>query len=246
MTSRFSTRAIAAAVVSATLAGCATAPAEGELVADPYESLNRDIHSFNVGWDQILVRPATRVYEEATPDLVQFLVSNGLSHLSLPITFIHQTLQLNVDAALETAGRFVTNTFLGAGGLLDPATEIGLPRTRSDAGLTLAEYGVNEGPFVMLPFLGPFTARDAIGRVADFAIDPFNFINIPGGAATSAARAGFGIVDARSDNMEIIDEVFYEAEDSYVTTRTAYIQARRRRVQGDEANPEALPDIFAE
>lgn len=236
---------IAAVTVTA---GCATPAPEGELIADPFESLNRQFHDFNVGVDQVLLRPTAYIYREATPTLFQFLIGNAVDHIRLPITFIHNTLQLDIDGALNTGGRFVVNTLMGAGGLLDPATEIGLPFEQSDGGLTLARYGAEEGPYIVAPFFGPFTGRDFAGRLADFALDPFNFFNIPGGAAVSAARVAVPIVDGRAENFELLDDALYESEDSYTTVRTGYVLSRRRAVAetvGAETES-TLPDIYAE
>lgn len=237
----------AALVVAAALAaaGCATPAPEGALIADPYEPLNRDFHEFNKGWDLVLLRPATYIYREATPTLAQFLVGNAVDHISLPVIFFNNVLQGDVTAALNTAGRFTVNTIVGAGGLLDPATEFGLPYEQTDGGLTLAEYGAEEGPYIVLPFLGPGTGRDVVGRALDFAIDPFNFVSIPGGTGTSVARITVPIVDARSENFELVDDALYNSDDSYVTVRTAYILSRRNAVAGG-TEEEALPDIFGD
>ena len=238
-------RLAALAGLAFTAAGCASSAPEGQLIADPYQSLNRDIHEFNKGWDQVLIRPAAFIYKEATPTLFQFLVGNAVDHIALPLQFINHSLQLDLEDAAATAGRFVVNTVAGAGGLLDPATEFGLPERPTDTGVTLAEWGAEEGPYVVLPFFGPFTGRDAVGRVAEFALDPFNAINIPGGAAVAAARVAVPVVDARAANFELIDDALYQSDDSYVTVRTGYVLSRRRFVSG-ETQAEALPDIYGE
>ena len=245
---RRTTRMLTAACACVALAGCASdAPIpEGALVADPYEETNRQLHDFNRGWDQILLRPASQVYDFATPELVKFLVGNFFDHLKLPVVFANNVLQGDFESAGSTAARFVTNTVLGAAGLLDPATEFGLPYEPTDAGLTLASYDVDEGAYIVLPFFGPSTTRDAVGRVFDFAIDPFNFLSVPGGDAAAAARIALPIVDERAANAPLIDDVLYNAPDSYVTARSFYIQNRRRRIQGPEVAPDALPDIFGD
>jgi phospholipid-binding lipoprotein MlaA len=173
---------LAAALCSAiALGGCAATAPEGALIADPYESLNRDIHSFNVGMDQVLLRPTTYIYREATPALVQHLVGNAVDTLRMPVIIFNHAFQGNFDAALESTGRLGVNLIMGLG-VLDPATEIGLPLEPTDGGLTFASYGADEGVYLVSPFLGPFTSRDFAGRVLDFVIDPTNFIRFPGGA----------------------------------------------------------------
>ncbi|MEM9139273.1 MAG: VacJ family lipoprotein [Pseudomonadota bacterium] len=229
------------------LAGCATAPAEGELVYDPAEPVNRSIHSFNKGVDTVVLRPAATAYDTVTPTLVQHLLGNAFSHLSLPSVFVNQLLQGDGEEALATLGRFGVNTVVGAGGTLDPATEFGLPKENTDFGITLAKWGVGEGAYVELPFLGPSTARDTVGTIVDIAFSPTTYIT--GGAevriASATARA-VEIVDARSRNAALIDDILYSSEDSYVSVRASYIQNRRRLAAGGETDVDALPDLFSQ
>jgi phospholipid-binding lipoprotein MlaA len=237
----------AALLAMAALSGCAATTMEGELIADPYESLNRDIHNFNTGVDQVLLRPTAYIYREATPALFQHLVGNAVDMLRMPVIAVNHLLQGDVESTLTAVGRFGVNIVLGAG-VLDPATEFGLPLEPTDAGLTLASYGAGEGPYFVAPLLGPYTGRDAIGRIIDFAIDPTNFVRFPGGAPAAAARIATPIIDARAENFELIDDALYESEDSYVTVRTGYVLSRRRAAQAarGEEQPASLPDIFGD
>ena len=237
---------IAAAIAAISVAGCASTAPEGALIADPNERLNRDIHEFNRGWDQVLLRPASQAYDAVTPELFQHLIYNLDRHLRLPVDFMNYALQGDFEGAGETALRFVANSALGGLGLLDPATEIGLPYQPNDFGKTLAAWGFGEGVFVMLPLLGPSTTRDTVGVTVDFVVDPFNFIVISDEVIVEASRLVLPIVDARSRNDELIETLFYDSPDSYATVRAAYIQARRREISGGETQPEALPDIFGD
>lgn len=232
-----------------TVAGCATPIPEGSVIGDPYEQTNREIHQFNVGVDQVLLRPVTVVYDEVTPALAKHLIRNAVDHIRLPLIAVNRLLQGRLVDALAVAGRFGVNTFVGAAGLLDPATEFGLPFEDTDFGETLTIYGAEEGPFVMLPLLGPATGRDAVGRIVDFVINPLTFISPGGGSgatAITAARIAVPIVKDRYRAFEVIDQVFYEAEDSYTTLRSFYVQNRRRQLDEGEIDPETLPDIFAD
>lgn len=233
----------------AALAGCAVEAEPGALIADPYENVNRAVHSFNVAADTVVLRPAALAYDTVTPALFQHMISNFVDHLRLPVVFFNNILQGDVDEALATLGRFGVNTIVGAAGLLDPATEFGLPYDPTDFGLTLASYDANEGPFIMLPLLGPSTGRDAVGRLVDFGLDPLTYIAVGEGAGQTLATAGrFATppVVARAENFEIVDQVLYESEDSYVTLRAAYVQSRRARAARGAVDAENLPDIFAE
>lgn len=244
----FSAVAICAALGA--VAGCATQPAEGELIADPYIDTNRSIHEFNKGLDTAIVKPASEIYDFVTPATIKLLLGNGLDHLRLPGMFVNRVLQGDVESAGVVLGRFGVNTVAGAGGLLDPATEFGLPFETTDFGVTLATWGAEEGPYVELPLFGPATARHAVGRVVNFALDPSILLTtgvVEAGTAVtiaSSARTPADIVNTRHENADIINDVFYASDDSYLTARTGYIQNRRRLIAGGETDTEALPDIF--
>jgi phospholipid-binding lipoprotein MlaA len=240
----------ALAVAVATLAACASPdPEPGALIADPYERANREFHAFNVGVDQVLLRPTAYVYDAVTPALFQHMLSNFVDHLRLPVIFVNNVLQVDPDAALETAGRFGVNTLVGAGGLLDPATEFGLPYRDTDFGLTLAEWGADEGVYRVLPFFGPSTDRDAVGLAGNFVINPLTYVTFGDGSGQTLAAVGQiagPIIVGRSENFALIDELFYNTEDSYVATRSAFVQSRRAQVNDGVVDTEALPDIYAE
>ncbi|MEM1314208.1 MAG: VacJ family lipoprotein [Pseudomonadota bacterium] len=235
---------IAALLCAMLAAGCSTAPGDGDGFAnDPWESTNRDIHSFNKGWDTVLIRPAARGYQELVPGVVKLMASNALDMLSMPAIFANRLLQGDIEAAGKTLGRFGINAVLG-GGLLDPATEFGLPYERTDLGVTFGRWGIGEGPYMELPLLGPSTARDAVGTVAQIILDPFNLISgVPALTEIGYGALGVRIVDIRSDNLELIDRVLYESADSYVTARTGYLQVRRRQVAGG-LTAEGVVDVF--
>lgn len=244
-----STRGALGMLALAALAGCAVEAEPGALIADPYENVNRAVHSFNVAADTVVLRPVALAYNTVTPALFQHMISNFVDHLRLPVVFFNNIFQGDVDEALATLGRFGVNTIVGAGGLLDPATEFGLPYDPTDFGLTLASHDANEGPFIMLPLLGPSTGRDAVGRLVDFGLDPLTYIGVGDGTGQTLAMVGriaTPPVVARAENFEIVDQVLYESEDSYVTLRAAYVQSRRAQAAGGAVDAENLPDIFAE
>lgn len=234
------------------LAGCAsTPPAEGQLIADPYENTNRDFHAFNKGVDQVVIRPLAKGYEYAVPGVAKHLIRNELNYLKLPGIFVNRLLQGNLEEAGAALGRFALNTTLGAAGLLDPATEFGLPHTPTDFGVTLAEWGQPEGVYLEPPLLGPHTTRHLVGRAVNVVLDPailltFGVIDVSGViTAADAARVPVDLVATRQENMQVIDGVLYESEDSYRAARAAYVQLRRRQVAGG-ASADQVPDIFQE
>ena len=234
-------------LVAFALTGCASSGADHDLVDDPLEDVNRSIHAVNKGLDQAILRPAADVYDFSTPTLFKHVFGNAVSHLTLPGVFVNRLLQGDAEEAASVLGRFTINTVYGAGGALDPATELGLPMLATDFGLTLASWGVEEGPYLELPLFGPSTARDAVGVLVDAAMQPTTYIT--GGTEITIASAtvrALDIVDKRNRNKRLIDDVLYRSEDSYVSLRTAYIQNRRRQAAGGETNVDDLPDLFAE
>ncbi|WP_340107502.1 VacJ family lipoprotein [Pikeienuella sp. HZG-20] len=233
-------------------AGCVAAPAvDGELIADPYEETNRAVHAFNKDVDTLLLRPVAEGYDLFTPDLVKFLVSNELNYLSLPRIFLNRLLQGDLEEAGAALARFALNTTIGAVGLLDPATEFGLPHTQTDFGVTLAAWGAEEGVYHEVPIFGPRTSRDAVGLVGQVLLDPailitFGVVDAPATVTTlEYGRLGMDPVNSRYENAELVDQLLYESEDSYISIRSGYVQSRRRQVAG-ETNVDELPDIFAE
>ena len=230
------------------VAACATAGPQAELSAtDPHEGFNRNMLDFNLALDRNVLRPAEQGYDFITPALIKHLLGNGFSHLDLTGDFVNDLVQGEIDPALETLGRFTINTVLGAGGLLDPATEFGLPKNSTDFGITLGKHGVDEGTYWVLPIVGPTTTRDAFGGLVDFALSPTTYLGvIDPSLSPEVGLALFAgdTIDARDRNGDLIDEVLYESEDPYVSLRLIYLQRRRSKVAGDKAGAEALPDIF--
>ena len=230
------------------LAACATADPQAELSAtDPHEEFNRTMLDFDLALDRNLLRPIAQGYDFVTPALFKHLLGNGFSHLELPGEFVNYLIQGEINPALETLGRFTINTVLGAGGLLDPATEFGLPRSKTDFGITLGKHGVDEGTYWVLPVVGPTTTRDAFGSIVDFALSPTTYLGlIDPSLSPEVGLALFAgdTIDTRDRNGDLIDDVLYKSVDPYVSLRSIYLQRRRSQVAGDKAGAEALPDIF--
>ncbi|MEL6197635.1 MAG: VacJ family lipoprotein [Pseudomonadota bacterium] len=237
-------RAIAMLLV-VSLGACASVPEDqGFAAQDPYENTNRKFHAFNVGLDRYVLRPAAQGYDVVAVGPLKSMIGNGFNHLALPGDFANHLMQGEFRAAGRTLGRVILNTGLGMGGLLDPATEFGLPRESNDFGVTLGKWGVSSGAYLVVPLLGPSSPRDLGGFAVDQAFSPttyFGFVDaIPGG--TGVAMTATERVDLRNQNADLIDEILYESPDSYVTLRSIYLQRRQALVAGEDA--EALPDIF--
>mgnify|MGYP001211792164 CR=1 FL=1 len=148
-------------------------------VYDPWEGFNRAMYTFNAGFDKYVFLPALSVYKFILPDPLETCVSNFFNNIDEAFTFVNSLLQLKGEKAAVTFGRFALNSTVGVLGLFDVASHEGLFRQNEDLGQTLGFYGVGQGPYIVLPFLGPSNLRDTTGTVTEavaFAlIDPFNF-----------------------------------------------------------------------
>ncbi len=244
----FGIRKIAAMGLVVLASACATAEPGADLAAtDRTPGFNQAMLDVNIALDRNLLRPAAQGYDAVTPTTIKHLLGNGFSHLELPGDFINHLLQGEIDPALAMLGRFTLNTVLGAGGLLDPATEFGLPKQETDFGVTLGKSGVEEGNYFVLPIVGPTTTRDAVGGIVDFALSPTTYIGFVKPGISPEAGLSIAAGDAvhnRDARGEIIDQILYESADPYISLRSVYLQRRRALVAGDEAGTETLPDIF--
>jgi phospholipid-binding lipoprotein MlaA len=136
-------------------------------VYDPWEGFNRAMYTFNARFDRYVFLPAVRGYEWVTPQPVQNGVTNFFSNIREITTFINEVLQLDVEGAATSGGRFLMNTTIGVLGFGDPATEFGIGKTKEDFGQTLGHYGVGPGPYLVLPIFGPSNLRDTSGLLVD-------------------------------------------------------------------------------
>lgn len=226
------------------LASACAAPQPGQVINDPYEDSNRINHAFNKGLDRAFLRP-TGAVTSSVPDEIVRPVANFADNVGLPGAVLNGLLQGDIPGAGTNTMRFVLNTTVGIGGLLDPAGAIGLEEQSTDFGETLAVWGVREGAYVELPLFGPSTERDAVGILVDLVIDPLDRFGTPPqlryGTATRLATLGI----RRGDFMETFDSVLYESADSYEQARLAYLQ--NRRFELGEAPPQGTDvDPFAD
>jgi phospholipid-binding lipoprotein MlaA len=213
------------------LTGCAAAGAPRN--PDPFEPVNRGVHKFNDVLDRYAMKPVARAYHDHVPEPVQSGVRNFFTNLSYPATAVNQLLQGKVVASGQDTLRFAINTTLGWGGIFDVASGANLPLHDEDSGQTLGRWGVPPGPYIVLPFLGPATLRDAPARVADDFYRPFYWYD-------SGTERWFSLalelVDKRSRYLPL-DRVLQETYDPYTFVRDAYMQRRLYAVY--DGNPPA-------
>lgn len=205
--------------------GCA-APQPGAAVNDPYEATNRQVHAFNVGLDRAVLRPAGQLANKA-PEFVTGPVVNFSNNVSLPGMVVNNVLQGDIGGTVTNTMRFLLNSTVGVLGLFDPAGAIGITEVKTDFGETLTVWGVGEGPYVVLPLLGPSTARDAVGEIVDLALNPLDQVGLqPQIDYGTYARVGEIIID-RGAFGDTLDSVLYDSADSYAQARLIYLQNRR-------------------
>lgn len=136
-------------------------------ISDPWEGFNRRMYYFNAKADEHVLLPVVDGYQAITPDFMEAGISNFFSNLGEVTTFLNSVLQVKVEVATKTLGRFVVNTTVGVLGLFDVATPLGIAEQHEDFGQTLGYWGVGPGPYLVLPILGPSSLRDATGTVVD-------------------------------------------------------------------------------
>jgi phospholipid-binding lipoprotein MlaA len=249
------TRALALlfACVTLALGGCASTkaatdgaqPAEGsaaEPVArkrnpDPWEPFNRGVFRFNDAIDRHALRPVASAYAEYTPRWMQTGVTNFFTNLFYPTTILHQFLQGKFKQGSQDVGRFVINTTLGWGGVLDVASGAHLPIHDEDSGQTLGWWGVPSGPYLVLPLIGPSTVRDTPARIADDFTQPFRWYNAD---AERWLSLTLNIVSKRASVLPY-DRLVQESYDPYVFIRDAWLQRREYAVRDGNVRRGATP-----
>ena len=194
---------------------------------DPLEKVNRVVFSFNIIFDKIILRPIAITYRTIVPGFVRDRITYSLNNLGMPITAVNNVLQGELRKAGVSTGRFIINSTVGVLGFFDPAASIGLISENEDFGQTLAVWGVESGPYIILPFLGPSTPRDFTGLLSTSLLDPI--YQVGGGSASSSLRnyrLGTGAIDFRSRNIEVLDDLQNNSIDYYAAVRSFYSQGR--------------------
>jgi phospholipid-binding lipoprotein MlaA len=242
------TRLLAALLAASLLVGCATRPpaddpeAIAEFAAnnDPLEPLNRVLFFVHEGIDTLILRPIGEFYRIVVAPPVRAGVRNALGNLRTPVILLNDLLQGETERAGVTLQRFVINSTLGLGGVLDVAAERGLPAHTEDFGQTLAVWGVREGAYLFIPALGPSTVRDITGFGVDIASNPLTWLVIKPddlGTLATGARTGLTVADTRESLIEAIDAVRRESLDPYATLRSAYRQRRLQEITNGGQRP---------
>ncbi len=216
------------------LGGCATLPPGTKRdPRDPWERVNRSTYKFNDALDRAVLKPVAKGYSHL-PHAVQSGVQNFFSNLEYPVVIVNDLLQWQVKSFFSDIGRLVYNSTVGLGGLFDPASRAGLEKHDRDFGQTLGKWGVPKGPFVMVPFLGPYDVRDGIGAgTVDTVSNPRFYLPFWYNVGLYAVRE----VDVRARLLPL-DATIQSAYDPYSFIRNAYLQNRDFKVKGDQPQKE--------
>ncbi|HZF27053.1 MAG TPA: VacJ family lipoprotein [Steroidobacteraceae bacterium] len=229
------------ALVVLLLAGCATTSASRS-PHDPLEPLNRGVYRFNDALDRTVARPVAKVYHDHVPNPVRSGISNAIDNLAYPTTIVNDLLQGKFRATFTDIGRFLLNSTLGLGGLFDPASKVGLDKNDEDFGQTLGKWGVPSGPYLVLPFFGPSTLRDAPMIYPERYTDLRGYL---GDWETKWILIGVGALDTRSELLSV-DQVLRNAYDPYLFTRDAYLQRREYQVRDGNVAEEQMEEPMDE
>ena len=220
----------------------------GDEEYDPWEPFNTKIFEFNRQVDRWILKPVAQGYNAVVPNPVQIGISNVFYNIRFPSRFINNLAQGKLSGAGTEVGRFLLNSTFGFGGLVDVAKELDISTPEEDTGQTLGYYGVKPGPYLVVPFLQPFTVRDFVGYLGDIALNPINWLVFPiieiegvpsliahsNRTTSSIAQIGMRvgeIVNDRSLNLEKFQGVEEATLDLYTSVRNAYIQKRRNQIR---------------
>jgi phospholipid-binding lipoprotein MlaA len=209
------------------LVGCASTSNK-----DPLEGINRGIYKFNDVADRGLIKPVATAYKTVTPSPIRKGVSNFFSNIGTLTTVINDLLQLKFAHAFTDAGRFVINSTFGIAGLIDVASMDNIEKRNEDFGQTLGHWGVGTGPYLVLPFVGPSTVRDATGLVVDTVTsDPITYTHNIGEIRLHNQLRTAQLIDKRAQLLDATDIVDNASIDPYAFLRDAYLQRRASLVQ---------------
>lgn len=239
------TLALAAVLV---LGSCSTASQQHGLndagISDPFEEANRFVFAFNDAIDDAFIHPMVKGYQLVLPKPARTGVSNFLSNLRSPIHLANQLLQGDVGGAGTVVARTVVNTVVGIGGLIDVAKHIGLEHEPEDFGQTLAVWGVGHGPYLVVPIIGPASARDYAGFIVDSFADPLRWwlFNIDE-EGWYYAKVGADYMDVRHSLIGVLEDLEKSSIDYYAAVRSTYYQRRMALVNDENPDAAVAPDI---
>ncbi len=207
--------------------GCASVPREYRDPRDPWQPYNRAMFRFNTDFDNAFIKPTAQAYQKITPEPVNRSVTNFFNNVADLTSAVNNLLQFKLSRTGSDVSRVLVNTTVGALGLFDVATNMGIPSYREDFGQTLGYWGFADGPYFIMPIIGPSTLRDTFGFAGDVLIDPFYSVNRD---KIYWGFIGLRVIDRRA-RLLTAGEIFEQAAiDRYSFVRDAYLQRRANQV----------------
>ncbi len=220
------------AVFVLSIAGCASTPSQQRDPRDPWEGYNRGMHKFNTDFDNAFMKPIAKGYQLITPEPVDRGITNFFNNIADITSAVNNLLQFKLNRTGSDIGRIAVNSTAGVLGFFDVATNLGLPSYKEDFGQTLGYWGIESGPYFVIPILGPSSARDTVGLAGDIVVDPFFSINKD---EVYWGVIGLRVIDRRADLLTASTILEEAAVDPYTFLRDAYLQRRRNLVY--DGNP---------
>lgn len=214
-----------------------------EAESDPLEDFNRAMFAIHEGIDAVALRPISVVYNAVLPEFVRDGITNILANVASPISFANAILQGEPELAVTVVERFLINSTLGLGGIVDAAAAGGKVARYEDFGQTMAIAGVESGPYIFLPILGPGTPRHLIGRIVDAAMSPWTWIFWTAPLHHSLTPAEATLISARANADEALTSLAETSPDLYASIRSLYLQSRVSAINNGDVDVDELPDI---
>ena len=217
----------AVAVMVACVAACASSATEQHEYDDPFEGYNRAMFSFNYQVDKYVIKPVAEGYRAVTTPFIRERISSVIDNLKEPVSAGNYLLQADPEASVKSLSRFVINSTLGLVGMFDVAEGWGLPKDKTTFNETFAKWCIPQGPFIVLPLLGPSTPRAATGMALDFVFDPVYWATYQDANVHDKASWGYAIaqgITVREAALDILDDLERNSVDFYATMRSAYLQ----------------------
>ena len=232
------TAATASLLAITLLSACAT-----QTNKDPLEGMNRGIYKFNDVADKAVIKPVATVYKTITPSPARTGINNFFNNLGSITTVLNDLLQFKFTNAFTDAGRFVINSTSGLAGFIDVAGMDNIERHKEDFGQTLGYWGVNSGPYLVLPFFGPSSVRDTSGMIFDTATtDPITYTHNIGEVRLHNQLRLAQFIDKRTELLTATDLIDEASLDPYAFMRDAYLQRRASLVQDGLVPDEFIKD----
>ena len=219
------------AVMVACVAACASSATEQHEYGDPFEGYNRAMFSFNYQVDKYVIKPVAEGYRAVTTPFIRERISSVIDNLKEPVSAGNHLLQADPEASVKSLSRFVINSTLGLVGMFDVAEGWGLPKDKTTFNETFAKWCIPQGPFIVLPLLGPSTPRAATGMALDFVFDPVYWATYQDANVHDKASWGYAIaqgITAREAALDILDDLERNSVDFYATMRSAYLQNQNK------------------